>query len=201
MHFLKLAKQLPHFFTVQDVAQVLMIQTESARVLCTRYAKKGIFQRLQRNLYMFKEVFHRLEREDLFELSHRMQENSYLSFATALSHYGVLPGHAELIEAANQKRSTENTVGPVTWIYHKLPKELFFGYHKHKNFCIATAEKALLDTLYLYSLGRYYVDLKKINLEAIHFEKLFHASEKFPPRTQALLSNLYARSQKRKGRA
>ena len=37
---------------------------------------------------------------------------------------------------------------------------------------VASAEKAFLDVLYLYSLGRYYIDLKKINLEALSYNKL-----------------------------
>lgn len=197
MHFLTLAKQLPKFFSTKDVQEVLDIQADSARVLCARYVKKEIFLRLKRDLYIFKEIFIHLKREDFFHLSGRIQSHTYLSFTTALSYYKILPGLPHLTEAVSFTRSLEKQVGHHAWKYHKFPKKLFFDYHKEKDFIIASPEKALLDLLYLYSLGRYYVDLKRINLEPIHFEKLLHLSEKFPARTQALLSNLYARSQKR----
>lgn len=196
MHFLKLAQELPKFFTTQDVQQVLDIQADSARVLCARYAKKKIFLRLKRDLYVFKEVFLHLDRTDLFHLSALIQENTYLSFTSALAYHGVLPGLPHLTEAVSFTRSLEKQVGHLTWKYHKLPKKLFFGYHKEKTLILASPEKALLDLLYLYSLGRYYVDLKRINLERIDFEKLLELSRRFPTRTQKLLSRLYARSRK-----
>ncbi len=196
MHFLKLAAALPKFFSTKDVQDILEIQADSARVLCARYAKKKIFLRIKRDLYVFKEVFLHLERADLLHLSGLIQENTYLSFTTALAEARVLPGLPYLIEAVSFTRSLEKQVGHLTWKYHHLPKKLFFSYHKEGDLTIATPEKALLDLLYLYSLGRYYVDLKKINLERIDFEKLVEHAEKFPERTKNLLKNLYKRHAK-----
>ncbi|MEK9159744.1 MAG: hypothetical protein AAB383_03360 [Patescibacteria group bacterium] len=197
MHFLKLAAALPKFFSTKDVQAVLEIQADSARVLCARYAKKKIFLRIKRDLYVFKEVFLHLDRADLLRLSGLIQENTYLSFTTALAEARVLPGLPHHIEAVSFTRSLEKQVGHLTWKYHKLPKKLFFSYQADPSgITIATPEKALLDLLYLYSLGRYYVDLKKINLEALSFEKLLDLSRRFPVRTQKLLSRLYARSRK-----
>lgn len=198
MHFLKLAADLPKFFSTKGVQAILGIQTDSARVLCARYTKKGIFLRLKRDLYVFKQVFLNLERTDLFHLSGLIQAHTYISFTSALAYHGVLPGLAHHTEAVSFQRSMEKQVGHLTWKYHKLPKKLFFSYEKTPDFTIATPEKALLDLLYLYSLGRYYVDLKKINLERIDFEKLLDLSRRFPPRTQKLLARLYARSTKKR---
>lgn len=201
MHFLKLAEKLPKFFTTKDVQAITGTQTTSARVLCARYTKSGIFIRIRRDLYCFKKVFEHLSRTDLLQLSALIQEHTYLSFATALAYYGILPSLPHLIESVSFKRSTEKKVGKQTWKYHKLPKSLFFDYQKNSKteeagFILASPEKALLDTLHLYSLGRYYVDLKKINLERIDFEKLVEHAEKFPERTKNLLKNLYKRSKK-----
>lgn len=196
MHFLKLAADLPKFFSTRDVQALLSIQTDSARVLCARYTKKGIFLRLKRDLYVFKQIFLHLDRIDLFHLSGLIQANTYISFTSALAYHGILPGLAHHTEAVSFQRSMEKQVGHLTWKYHRLPKKLFFSYEKTPDFTIATPEKALLDLLYLYSLGRYYVDLKRINLEALSFEKLLDLSHRFPPRTQKLLARLYARSKK-----
>lgn len=202
MHFLKLAEKLPKFFTIKDVQLITGTLPESARVLCMRYTKNGVFFRIRRDLYCFEKVFTHLDRGDFFELSALIQEHSYLSFSTALAYYGILPTLPHLIEAVSFKRSVERKVGKNTWKYHKLPKALFFAYQQMKTrkqaeFFIASPEKALLDTLYLYSLGRYYIDLKKINLERIDFEKLVEGAEKFPVRTKKLLARLYARPKRR----
>lgn len=200
MHFLKLAAALPKFFTTKDVQDVLEIQAESARVLCARYTKKRIFLRLKRDLYVFKEVFLHLEKADFLKLSSLIQNHTYLSFATALAYYRMLPGLSHLTEAVSFTRSLEKQVGHHSWNYHKLPKKLFFSYHEVNGLVLATPEKALLDLLYLYSLGRYSIDLKRINLEALSLEKLLELSQEFPLRTQKLLARLYARSHKKNGR-
>ncbi|MFA4814930.1 MAG: hypothetical protein WC924_03510 [Candidatus Gracilibacteria bacterium] len=196
MHFLKLAEKLPKFFSTKDVQSILSIQKDSARVLCARYTKKGIFLRLKRDLYVFKQVFLHLDHDDFFHLSSLIQTHTYISFTSALAYHGVLPGLPHYTEAVSFQRSMEKQVGHLTWKYHHLPKKLFFSYQKETNSTIATPEKALLDLLYLYSLGRYYIDLRRINLEALSFEKLLELSRRFPPRTQKLLSRLYTRSKK-----
>ncbi|MFA6023957.1 MAG: hypothetical protein WC777_01950 [Candidatus Gracilibacteria bacterium] len=204
MHFLRLAKGLPKFFSTKTVQNELGIQADSARVLCARYAKKGIFLRLKRDLYCFKEAFLHFSREDILELSGLIQENTYLSFTTALAYYGVLPGVAHHIEAVSFQRSTEKQVGHLTWKYHHLPKNLFFSTQTlakgAMTFTIATPEKALLDLLYLHSLGRYSVDLRRINLEPLSLEKLFELAKQFPPRTQRFLLLLTRRSFDPKGK-
>lgn len=203
MHFLKLAEKLPKFFTTKDVQKITGAQAKSAHVLCSRYIKAEIFVRLRRDLYVFKKVLEHLKWKDHLELSGLIQEHSYLSFATALSYYGILPALPNLIEASSFKRSHEASLGNKTWMYHKLPRALFTDYYevndpKKGHFVIASPEKALLDTLYLYSLGRYYVDLKKINLERIDFNRLLDQSAPFPPRTKKLLANLYNRGKVKK---
>jgi predicted transcriptional regulator of viral defense system len=41
------------YFTYQDVAKILSISEDSARVLCTRYVKQKYLIRLKRNFYIF----------------------------------------------------------------------------------------------------------------------------------------------------
>lgn len=200
MHFLKLAAALPKFFSTKDVQAVLEIQADSARVLCARYAKKGLFLRIKRDLYVFKAVYTNLSRVEHYQLSALIQANTYVSFASALAVSRVLPGLPHVTESLGFTRSTEKQVGHHLWIVHKFPRKLFFSYEQMDAYAIATPEKALLDLLYLYSLGRYYVDLKRINLEPLSFEKLVDLSGHFPLRTQKLLGNLYARSNKKSDR-
>lgn len=191
MHFLKLAKELPKYFSTQDVQNVLHIQKESARVLCTRYTKKGLFLRLKRDLYIFKEVFLHLSIEDRFHLSNQIQANTYISFSSALAASHLLPGVPHLIEAVSFQRSFARQVGHLTWTYHRFPKKLFFSYKKTDGFFMATPEKALLDLLHLYSLGQYDIDLKHINVETLSYPALLELAQPFSPRVKKLLKRLY----------
>ncbi len=200
MHFLKLAEELPAFFSTTDVQAVLKIQAESARVLAARYVKKGIFIRIKRDLYLFEKRFQHLTREEGYELSQRLQPKSYISFSTVLEAQHVLaPSVAKhpWIEAVNPLRSWEKKAGHLTWHYYKLPRKLFFGFVEHGHALVATPEKALLDALYLHSLGRYFLDLHKLNIEALNQEQLFLWVQKYPKKTLFFLEQLYVRSRNR----
>lgn len=200
MHFLKLAEELPVFFSSTDIQIALAIQADSAHVLAARYVKKGIFLRIKRDLYVFQKKFLHLTRDEVYELSQRLQPKSYISFSTVLaSHHVLAPSAAKnpWIEAVNPLRSWEKTAGHLTWHYTKMPRKLFFGFIEHGNALVATPEKALLDSLYLHSLGRYYLDLRKLNIEALSEEQLFRWVQKYPKKTLFFLEQLYARSKNR----
>lgn len=200
MHFLKLAEELPVFFSSADIQEVLKIQADSTRVLAARYTKKGIFIRIKRDLYMFQKKFQHLTTQEAYELSQRLQPKSYISFSTVLAAQHILaPSVAKhpWIEAVNHLRSWEKKAGNLTWHYYKLPRELFFGFVEHGHALVATHEKALLDTLYLHSLGRYYLDLRKLNIESLNQEQLFLWVRKYPKKTRFFLEQLYTRSTNR----
>ncbi len=200
MHFLKLAEELPVFFTTADIQKILNIQADSARVLAARYVKKNIFIRIKRDLYLFEKKFQHLTKEESYELSQRLQPKSYLSFSTVLAAQHILaPSVAKhpWIEAVNPLRSWEKKAGHLTWHYYKLPRKLFFGFVEHGHALIATPEKALLDTLYLHSLGRYFLDLHKLSIESLDQEQLFLWVRKYPKKTRLFLEQLYARSHNR----
>jgi plasmid maintenance system antidote protein VapI len=56
MRYIKLRKLNSRlYFTYEDVADVLGIGSNSAKVLCTRYSKIGLIIRLKKNLYTLKE--------------------------------------------------------------------------------------------------------------------------------------------------
>ncbi len=197
MHFIQLAEELPPLFASGDVQRILGIQGDSARVLLARYVKKGIFCRLKRGIYIFQKKLIHLSRQDLYEISCRLQPKSYVSFSSILEEAKILaPGQlkAPWVEAVNPLRTWERTVGPVTWKYHKLPKALFFGCIEKGNALVATPEKALLDTLYLHSLGRYYLDFRQLNLESLNAKQLWEWAKVYPPKTRVLLERLFSRS-------
>lgn len=194
MHLLALLTKLPYVFTTQEVAKLLKVKEASADKLCQRYVRSHHILRLKKGLYIFFNTFLHLDRRACMELATRIRPDSYVSFSTALSYFRIMIAYPSVVESVNLQRSYEKQVGHLTYKYHRLPKKYFFSYMRQGELKIATPEKALLDLLYLYSLGRYEMPLRKINLEALNLEKLLTLAEKFPPRTRKMLKLFLRRS-------
>src|SRR4030042_477355 len=76
-------------FSKEEVALALCISSDSARVLCSRYAKRGLLTRLKRDLYARTETLRNMGQSDLFRIANFLQVPSYISLSTALSFYAV----------------------------------------------------------------------------------------------------------------
>ena len=68
-----------------------------------------------------------------------------------------------------------------------MNKNLYFGFEKINNFFIAKPEKALLDALYLMSLGRYQFDLTALDIKKMDSELLKTNMKLFPQFTQHMI--------------
>ena len=107
--------------------------------------------RIRRGLYIpGGEVFYSTK-----TLANKIFGPSYISFEYALSYYGFIPEKVETITSAvynkNKKRTFRTPVG--TFLYKSVPDTVYHKgiTRKEENshpYLIATAEKALLDTLY-----------------------------------------------------
>lgn len=92
---------------------------------------------------------------------------SYVSLYTALSRRGVItqiPRTIYVVSLANTK-TLRTPVG--TYSVHRLPPELFGGYEERDGERVATAEKAVFDTLYLArARGKRFSHLTEVDLQA-----------------------------------
>ena len=130
---------------------VLNIKVESARVLCSRYVKKGIFIRPKKGFYILASKWEHLTMENFYKISNFLQVPSYISFMTALSKYEVTTQvQRNFFESASLKRTKHIEVKDVTFHFYKLNKKYYFDFVKKDHVFIASKEKALLDSLYLW---------------------------------------------------
>lgn|SRR3989338_8494273 len=173
-------------FTVEDVARSLGISRPSAWVFCNRKVRSGEFLRARRNLYVFVDGFADCGDRELFAISNLIQTPSYVSYATALSYYGltsqILPS---TVEAQNPVRMKTYPVGKVVFRYHFCRKEFYFGFVRMDGFFIAEPEKALLDSLYLSFLGRYRLDETALDLKSVRWAVLDKWIRRYPDRIQS----------------
>lgn len=107
---------------------------------------------------------------------------SYISFHSALSHYNMIPDVTYAITSATfNKRKTkrfETTLGVFT--YRDIPKSAYpFSFERIEKdgyaYNMATKEKALCDTVYLYRTIKSVAEMKQILLDDLRIdeEKIF----------------------------
>lgn len=187
--FKKLKQKL--YFTITDVQNTLKINHLSARVLCSRYVKKGIFIRIKNNFYVFEENWNNLSLEDLLKISNFLQVPSYISFMTALSYYEITTQvQRDFFENASLKRSIKfNTQGKI-FNFYKLQKQFYFDFTKQNGIFIATKEKAFVDAVYLYSFGKYKLDFNSLNLNKLDKKCIKKIIKLYPKKTKNIIKKI-----------
>ncbi len=192
MKYIKLQKlRAKPFFTVEDVANILKEKEKSARVLCSRYLKEGLFIRLKKNFYLLNEVWDGLSREELYRISNFLQVPSYISFMTALSYYGITTQvQNNFFESVSLKRTKKIDADGRSFYFYKLNKKLYSGFLKKEDFFIATKEKAFMDAVYLFSFGKYKIDFYSLNIAKLDIKKVKSLARTYPLKTQKIIERL-----------
>ena len=179
------------FFTVTDVAVLLKIKQQSARTECFRYVRQGLFIRLKNDMYIMEERWRNLQEENYFAIAAYLQVPSYISFSTALSFYGVTTQvQQDFVECACLKRTRSFYPGNKTFNYYKLRKKLYCGFLRKNGYFIATPEKALLDSLYLYSFGKYAIDFAALDLKKLNIKIVKKQLKGYPAKTRKIVSKI-----------
>ncbi len=192
MNYLKL-RELNNkvYFGIEDLADLLKIKPESAKVLCSRYAKNGFFVRVKRNFYVLSEAWEKFGTEDFLKVANLLQTPSYISLLTALSAYELTTQvQQNYIESVCLKRSIKINISGASFNYYKLKKEHYFDFIKKDGIFIATKEKAFVDSVYLYSFGKYRLDFDSLSLEKLSRSRLKDIIKHYPDKTQRLIKKL-----------
>ena len=181
------------YFGYEEIARALNITLASAKVSASRYARQGLLLRVKRNIYVLREKWNAMTTEEKFILANLGQVPSYISFATALDYHEVTTQLQQgFIESAAVKRTGEIIISGDVFQYHKIKKDLYFGFSKQKDFFMASPEKALLDAVYLISFGRYALDFSAIDPRKLDPAKIEKMSRKYPLKTRnTLVKNGY----------
>jgi hypothetical protein len=172
------------FFSPEDVAVALGIKIESAGVLCSRYVKKGLLTRLKRGMYARTENLANLGQVELFQIANLLQVPSYVSLMTALSYYGMSTQvQRDFFESISIKRTKTFDRGGLSFRYLKIHPRLYGGFRKDRGAFIALPEKAILDSFYLNSMGRYPLDVSSLDLAKLDEQLLAELSSIYPSKT------------------
>jgi predicted transcriptional regulator of viral defense system len=173
------------FFSAEDIAAALNISTDSAPVSAYRYCRQGFLVRIRPDLYVRKDRWRYFDKNELFMAANLIQVPSYISLASALEYYGITTQmQRDFVESVSPVRSARKEINGKVFRYSKISGRLYFGFEKKNNIYIASAEKALADVLYLYSIGRYSADFDAVDGSGIDRKRLLEILTKYPEKTR-----------------
>lgn len=180
--------------SIEDISKLFSISRESAKVTANRYVKNNQLIRLKRNFYITPNKFEKLNEEDYFRVANLLQVPSYISLTTALSYYNISTQQIRsIIESIALKRTKNVMVGNVEFKFLLIKKDLYADFVLEKHFFIATPEKALVDAVYLSSLGRYNCDFDAIEFKKINKQKVNQIIKRTNNKTILFWNNLCKR--------
>jgi len=106
--------------------------------------RKGHLTRVSRGRYTLTDGIV----ENIFQISTDLVKPSYISFWTALSHYGFTEQQVRKIQLVSTKQIGKINIGNFGVEIITLKSSRFFGYVRADGFVIAEPEKALMDSLF-----------------------------------------------------
>jgi predicted transcriptional regulator of viral defense system len=181
------------FFTLDDIARAFDIQPPSARVLASRYVRRGLLIRFKNNFYTTAWRYDTLTRRELFKIANVLQVPSYISLMTALAYYDVTTQvQQNFYESVCLKRTVSYSVRDSIFQYTKIAGACYGGFVRSDGIFMATPEKAFMDAAYLYSFGKYKFDVASLDMNKLDMKKLKSLLKDYPAKTKETVKRLCA---------
>lgn len=150
----KLSNSTVDLVDKKSLATILGVKNErSLYQVVFKLITSGWLNKIERNKY---KIANRNIHD--FEIANFIYQPSYISFESALNYWGVLSQFPFEITSATLKQSEVKNIDQKVFGYNRVNKKYFGGFVKVNNYLIASAEKALVDQIYLWSKG-----LKQLN--------------------------------------
>jgi predicted transcriptional regulator of viral defense system len=179
------------YFSVSDLAQVLQITRESAKVLASRYRKNRVFMRLKKDFYVLSSNWRKYTIEQYLQIANVLQVPSYISFMTALNYYEITTQvQRNFFESAAQKRTVSYNIDGTVFAYYKLKKDYYFDFTRLNNIFISTKEKAFIDAIYLFSFGKYRLDIDSLDMTRLENRAIKSIIKTYPEKTKRIVRRL-----------
>ncbi len=182
--FVQIATSGSTVFSYSDLAYFFGNDKQKLTAKIAYYAKRGYLYQIKRWLYSLGKDY------DIFEMATKIQKPSYISLQSALWFYGMNFQHDGTIYVVGYKTEEIDVDGKkISFkVLKKKIRENFSGIISEKGYAIASRERAVLDTLYLYK--QYFFDnLEGINWIAVKELVKIYDSKIFERRVNILYAN------------
>lgn len=163
MKILKIKEQLNKLkvFTLEDI---LKIFPDFRQATLYDWEDQGYVQKIRNKYYTFSDS--NISNFDLYLISNKIYQPSYVSLELALNHYGIIPEAVLKTTAITTRKTQTFETDFGTFIYQSIKPGLFWGYviinNDHLKVKIADPEKTILDYLYLNSSISSHSDFKSL---------------------------------------
>jgi predicted transcriptional regulator of viral defense system len=157
------------------------VDPNDVRRQLSRWKRAGKIRQLRRGLYTLAPPYNRV-RPHPFSLANALVPGSYVSGASALAYYGLIPEYVPRVFSVTLSRPSQWDSG---FVFQHLARRLFFGYRsievvKGQFAFIAQPEKAILDLAHLTpgsDTEEYLTQLRLQNLERLDLKRLQEFAE------------------------
>jgi predicted transcriptional regulator of viral defense system len=134
----------------------------------TRWVQKGYLVRLRQGYFAFPE--YKGKNDYTFYFANRIYRPSYISLHTALAFYGIIPEAVVQITSITSLKTASFANDFGEYAYRNVKERLMFGYElkpiaNQLAIQFASAEKALLDLLYLYPFYNTMQEMEALRLD------------------------------------
>lgn len=142
INFQKEIKKLNlNIFTNIDAAKIMQKKQEIVNTTLNRWEKQNKIIRIKKNNYSLNEI------NNKFELS-KTYKDTYVALNSALEYYKTTTQRYNNLDLITKKQKNDQKINETKINFHKVKKELFFGFQKINNTFISDIEKTLIDCIY-----------------------------------------------------
>ena len=163
------------FFSIKDLQQLFPGES-NLKMSIKRLVDRGAIVRIARGIYCLKTGDMNTEK-----IATQIYAPSYISFESALSKYGVINQGFNNLTLATTRHSHKVELLGIECEYICLKPKLFFGFNLLKDIYLAEPEKALLDEIYLVSLGKRKINRDEWNVDELNKSKMEEFAKSYPP--------------------
>lgn len=172
----KLGKEKQKIFSPQTLQRASGLGRAATLKAVQRLVQRGDMIKLYKNTYANK-----LSLPSLEELAMFYGKPCYISFESALEDRGILSQAPQVLTCATTRKlkNLKTPLGEI--VFHHLTPRLFNNFENDKGILRATAEKALLDYLYVNLKNKKLVpSLDEFNLGLLDYKKTKRLAKNFP---------------------
>ncbi|OGJ44361.1 hypothetical protein A2272_05815 [Candidatus Peregrinibacteria bacterium RIFOXYA12_FULL_33_12] len=161
-------------FTTKELSDLWDVSYDSTKTSTLRKIKNEEFIYLKRGIFALSENYNK------YELACKIMHGSYISLYTVLKDEGVIFQEFRTIYLIGT-RAKEILIKNIRYEYHTIQNILYLtlGVKFYKNYSIATKERAILDSFFLFD-----TDFSDFNINSFDTELFLKLSKFYNKKTQ-----------------
>ena len=184
----KLGKEKQKILSPQTLQRASGLNREATLKAVQRLSRRGYLIKLYKNTYANKFSPPSLEETAMF-----YGKPCYISFESALEDRGVISQAPQVLTCATTRKlkNLKTPLGEI--VFHRLQLRLFNNFENDGGILRATAEKALLDYLYInLKKKKYALPLDEFDLGQLDKKKVKKLSTLFPQNVRDKIASIVA---------